>query len=277
VLQRPNDETASSATVCPGLHRFADDYGVVWWEPGPGGGLKLGEKPPFGVRREDLIVKDVPRHIVADGRTLYDRWRLTRQDARDVGSAPSLTLATVREWTADPLHQMPVDVDPQAISIVDVIPQRQKAPDRVGGPAFGVLVHAVLAQAPFDASRDVLDECAAREARILDLTEQEATAAADAAERILRHDILQRARVAAARGRCRRESPVVCTLDDGTLIEGLVDLAFEEKGMWTVVDFKTDREIGADGIERYRRQVAVYASAIRKATGQPTIGMLVRI
>ena len=69
VLQRPNDETARSTTVCPGLHRFADDYGVVWWEPGPGGGLKLGETPSFGMRREDLIVKDVPRSVIADGRT----------------------------------------------------------------------------------------------------------------------------------------------------------------------------------------------------------------
>jgi ATP-dependent exoDNAse (exonuclease V) beta subunit len=157
------------------------------------------------------------------------------------------------------------------------MPRRQKAADRAGGPAFGVLVHAILAQAPFDASRDVLDECAAREARILGLTEQESAAAVEAAERILAHDILQRARAASARGLCRRESPVVCTLDDGTLIEGFVDLAFEEEGTWTVVDFKTDREIGADGIERYRRQVAVYASAIQKATGQSARGVLVRL
>jgi ATP-dependent exoDNAse (exonuclease V) beta subunit len=277
VLLRPNDETASSATVCPGLHQFADDYSVVWWEPGPGGGLKLGEKPPFGVRREDLIVKDVPRHVIADGRTNYDRWRLARQDARDGGSVPSLTLATVREWTADPLRPIPADVDPQSIAIVDVRAPRVKAADRAGGAAFGVVVHAVLAQAPFEAVRPVLDEIAGREARILGLSELDAAAAADAAERILAHDVLIRARAAATRGLCRRESPVICTLDDGTLIEGFVDLAFEEEGKWTVVDFKTDREIGADGIERYRRQVALYASAIQKATGLPAQGMLVRI
>src|SRR5439155_5914716 len=107
VRQRPNDETASAATVCPGLHAFADGYGVVWWEPGSGGGLKLGEKPSFGVRREELIVKDVPRHVIADGRTRYDRWRLARQDARDSGSMPSLTLSTVREWTADSTRPIP--------------------------------------------------------------------------------------------------------------------------------------------------------------------------
>ena len=51
-------------------------------------------------------------------------------------------------------------------------------------------------------------------------------------------------------------------------MEGVVDLAFEERGEWTVVDYKTDREIAADGEERYKRQVAFYARAIAEATGQ---------
>jgi ATP-dependent exoDNAse (exonuclease V) beta subunit len=190
---------------------------------------------------------------------------------------PSLTLATVREWTADPLRPVPADVDPQSVSIVEVFSARHKSAARAGGAPFGVVVHSVLAQTPFDASRSLLDDIAAREARLLGLSDAEATAAAEAAEQILAHDILARARAAAARGVCRRESPVICTLDDGTLIEGFVDLAFEEEGKWTVVDFKTDRQIGEDGIERYRRQVALYASAIQRATGRPAMGMLVRI
>ena len=32
-------------------------YSVVWWDPHE---LELGQKPAFGVRREELIVKDVP-------------------------------------------------------------------------------------------------------------------------------------------------------------------------------------------------------------------------
>jgi ATP-dependent exoDNAse (exonuclease V) beta subunit len=277
VLQRPNDEPASSTTVCPGLHRFDDDYGVVWWDPGPGSGLELGKSAPFGVRREDLIVKDVPRNVIADGRSNYDRWKLARQEARDSGSTPSLALATVREWTADPGRPIPADVDPQSVAIVDARSQRVTETGRTGGPAFGVVVHAVLAQAPFDANRQTLGLMAAREARTLGLSEVDAATAADAAERILGHDVMSRARQAAIRGLCRRESPIVCTLDDGTLVEGVVDLAFEEQGQWIVVDFKTDRQIGADGIERYRRQVALYASAIQRATGQPAHGMLVRI
>jgi ATP-dependent exoDNAse (exonuclease V) beta subunit len=58
VLQRPNNETASASTVCPGVHTFPDagGYSVVWWDPSA---LSLGAKSSFGVRREDLIVKAV--------------------------------------------------------------------------------------------------------------------------------------------------------------------------------------------------------------------------
>jgi ATP-dependent exoDNAse (exonuclease V) beta subunit len=277
VLWRPNDETASASTVSPGLHVFGDGYAVAWWEPGPGGGLKLGEKPPFGVRREDLIVKDVPRHLIADGRTRYDRWRLARQDARDAGAVPSLTLATVREWTADPARPIPAPADPHAVTIVNLATPRSGQREGAGGSAFGLLVHSVLATAAFDASRADLNQTAAYEARLLGLAEADAAAAADAAERAFSHTLIARAREATLRGACRRETPVACTLDDGTVIEGIVDLAFEEGGRWHVVDFKTDREINATGEEQYRRQVALYAAAIQKATGLRAEGILVRL
>jgi len=56
-----------------------------------------------------------------------------------------------------------------------------------------------------------------------------------------------------------------------------VDLAFEEDGKWMVVDYKTDREIAAVGEDGYRRQIALYVSAIARATGKPATGVLVRI
>ena len=94
---------------------------------------------------------------------------------------------------------------------------------------------------------------------------------------VLSHELLARARAAAARGMCRRETPLTLSLADGTLVEGVVDLAFEEDGAWTVIDYKTDRELAAAGEDRYRRQVALYASAVAQATGQPAAGVLVRV
>jgi ATP-dependent exoDNAse (exonuclease V) beta subunit len=64
---------------------------------------------------------------------------------------------------------------------------------------------------------------------------------------------------------------------DGSLVEGVVDLAFEEAGGWTIVDYKTDRELAATGEDRYRRQVAFYASAVGQATGCAASGVLIRV
>jgi ATP-dependent exoDNAse (exonuclease V) beta subunit len=107
--------------------------------------------------------------------------------------------------------------------------------------------------------------------------DDDAAAAAEVVEQALTHDLLVRARRATDRGACRRETPVTLTLDDGTLVEGVVDLAFEENGEWTVVDYKTDREIATAGEDQYRRQIALYATAIARATGVRTTGVLLRI
>jgi len=115
------------------------------------------------------------------------------------------------------------------------------------------------------------------EGRVLGASDEESAAAVDAAERVLKHELLAKARAAASHGACRRETPVTLTLPDGTLVEGVVDLAFEENGRWTIVDYKTDRELAAVGEDRYRRQVALYASAVAEATGQPASGVLIRV
>jgi ATP-dependent exoDNAse (exonuclease V) beta subunit len=275
VLERPDNETATPTTVCPGQYEFAGGYSVVWWDPGA---LTLGLKPSNGLRRDDLIVKDVARHVVADGRTKYDAWKLARITAREQGSVPTVRVQTVREFVTDEATeaQKTQGSAPQLVSVSSVS-LWQRDQNRPSGPAFGTLVHAVLARAPFDASRADLEDIAGLEARVLAMSEEEAVAASAVVERALTHDLLARARRAEARGACRRETPVTFTLDDGTLVEGVVDLAFEEDGAWTVVDYKTDREIAATGEEQYRRQLSAYTSAIAGATGQPASGILVRI
>jgi len=277
VLQRPNDETATPMTVCPGLHEFPGGYSVVWWDPASLGPLDL--KPQMGVRRDDLIVKDVARNVVADGRTKYDTWKLARITARERGSIPAMKVQTVREFAthiaAEAQRPQRTSFPVEKISAISV-PLRLSE-ERPSGPAFGSLVHNVLARAPFDATREGLENIAGVEARLLALDAADATAAAAVVERVLGHELLQRARRAFDRGACRRETPVTLTLDDGTLVEGVVDMAFEENGEWTVVDYKTDREIAEKGEEEYRRQLGIYAVAIAKATGAPASAVLVRI
>ena len=80
----------------------------------------------------------------------------------------------------------------------------------------------------------------------------------------LAHPILRRAAASARKDRLRREAPVLLKRDDGSLVEGTVDLAFHEDTSdfvgWTIVDFKTDRELEATS-NRYIAQVRVYREA----------------
>src|SRR5262249_55104363 len=92
----------------------------------------------------------------------------------------------------------------------------------------------------------------------------------------LAHPLLDRARAAWRAGRCRRECPVTTVAPDGTILEGVLDLAFEEDAGWTVVDFKTQAELGG-ALARYGRQVDAYASVIARVTGRPVAAVLLRL
>jgi len=69
---------------------------------------------------------------------------------------------------------------------------------------------------------------------------------------------------------------VAMRLPDGVLVEGVVDAAFRDGDGWTVLDFKTDVEI-TGRVEEYKRQVALYAQAIERATGVAARGVLLRV
>jgi len=77
-------------------------------------------------------------------------------------------------------------------------------------------------------------------------------------------------------GHCRRETPLTLREPDGALVDGIVDLAFLDDGVWTVVDFKTDRELDKE-LPVYRSQVRLYAAAIAAATGQEARPVLLRV
>ncbi|OFV92572.1 MAG: hypothetical protein A3H95_06670 [Acidobacteria bacterium RIFCSPLOWO2_02_FULL_64_15] len=274
VWKRPDNDPASADTVRPGLHSCPGQgsdgaYSVTWWDPWA---LNLDVELSIGIRRESLIMKDVPASVVSEGLREYEKWRTLREQAIARGSTPSLLVRTATEWAAS---EGGPEVSADVLQRVLVLDAR--GPERPGGMRFGELVHAILAAVPLQADRAAIDALAETQGRILAAPPDERAAAGDTVERILAHEVVARARHADQRGACRRETPVTLTLPDGALIEGIVDLAFEEDGAWTVVDYKTDREMAAAGEDRYRRQVVFYASAIAAATGQPAAGVLVRV
>ena len=273
VLQRPDGDPASSLTVAPGLHRFPDDaggdagYSVVWWDPHV---LDLDVDIRFGIRQEELLSKTVADETVERDLQRYRDWRSRRDRTRDQAAAPSLVVETVTR-RAEAMALAAGEGEAVAVEVIGLAPD----PDRPSGPRFGSLVHALLAVAPLDRPAGVR-EMAALHGRILGATEAEIEAASAAASAAMAHPLLERARSALARGECRREAPVAGCDDAGTLVEGVVDLAFREAGVWTVVDFKTDQELEAE-LERYRRQVALYAELIARATGEPATPLLLRV
>ena len=115
--------------------------------------------------------------------------------------------------------------------------------------------------------------------RLFDATPEELEAAILTVVAALQNPVLRRA-AAAGKESLRRETPVLLTLEDGTLAEGVVDLAFRDTAEgfngWTVVDFKTDQEFTAEAA-RYTRQVELYAQAVRAATGLPVRGLILVI
>ena len=137
-------------------------------------------------------------------------------------------------------------------------------------------MHALLSSVELESDAEAVDAHALVQSRLLGASDAEREAAADAVRAALEHPLMRRAAVAAREGRCRREAPLVVRLEDGTILESVVDLAFLEEGVWQVVDFKSDADL-TPLLEGYRRQVALYALGITDATGLPARGTLLRI
>jgi ATP-dependent exoDNAse (exonuclease V) beta subunit len=267
VLKRPDNDPATTLTVCPGEHPIGGDDGfrVAWWAPDA---LSLDAKAPFGLRSGDLIVKDVPPATLRKHLETYEAWRASREAAIAAASRPSVEVLTATEWSLESGSSPDIDVSVE--SAADGVA-------RPGGVRFGSLVHALLADLPLDAVDDQLvSRLAAAHGRVLGADAAEIAAATAIVRGVMAHAILRAAADAARDGRCYRETPVTWRLENGRVVEGNVDLAFVAGDDVVVVDFKTDRELEG-AIDRYRRQVQLYAAAIGAALGKPARGVLMRV
>jgi len=75
---------------------------------------------------------------------------------------------------------------------------------------------------------------------------------------------------------CRREMYVGAQFGEVT-VWGYVDAVFvNPDATLTLVDFKTDIEI-ASAQDAYKQQVALYVEAVRRATGRPATGVLLKV
>jgi ATP-dependent exoDNAse (exonuclease V) beta subunit len=249
--------------------------------------LALEVEEHAALRHQRVLELDPDPVAAAASEQNYAAWKMEREALLAQASQPSMRVQTVTSlarkedvkasesevWIeAQPEHHAARAHPPVHVEMVE-----RGDFERPGGRRFGTLVHAILASIDLDAGADAIQAAAAINGRIVGATEEEIQAAIVTVGVALGHPILRKAAASAEKGELRREAPVLLALDNGSLVEGVVDLAFREDTSdfagWTVVDFKTDREFAVSS-GRYVAQVRVYSEAIGMATGSPARGIV---
>jgi ATP-dependent helicase/nuclease subunit A len=263
---RPDNANTRAPGLAPGAYQpAAGTHRVVWWDPAI---LDLDARETMGLRQTKLLQADDTNTRSAQGQSDYLAWRAQRDQLIATGAAPSLRLATATEIVTGSARP---DL-PEASTIA--IEQTARIAGRPHGNRFGTLVHAIMARIALDANAATIAHSATFYGRIVGATPDEVTAAADAVLVALASPLILRARAALE---LRRESPLIVTLDDGLIVEGIADLVFLEAHAgtrrWVVVDFKTDVDL-TPRLDEYRTQVALYLRALTHSTNHPATGLL---
>ena len=185
---------------------------------------------------------------------LYHQWRDRRSARIQRGSVPSFRITTAE--TLGRVVDAPITVETITLPV---------APGRPGGRKFGRLVHDILQHAGL---AEDLESLASIWGRRHGAGEFERSAAIEVVRAALTHPAL-----AVPEGaRLYREYPVLVRLEDGTLVDGRIDLAWSDGSTWTVIDYKTDRRE-----KRNVAQVQIYALALHRATGLPVRGIVLEV
>jgi ATP-dependent helicase/nuclease subunit A len=266
------DDRLLESSIKPGLHRPQQGaHGVVWWDPRQLEPLEV--EGNFGLRRAEVLQEN--GEASSAGLRQYEEWKARRDRTREAGARPEFEVFTPSEAAEAPAHF-------QARVEVEILPKPAARPQ---GPRFGTLVHAILRDVDLGAAaladdqgvridgREDIARLAQVHGRVLGSPPEEVEAAVEAVSAAVGHPLLGRARAAA---RCHRELPVMVKTEGGRLLEGNIDLAFLEDGVWTVVDFKTDAEQPARG-PQYRRQLEWYVFALSRIAGLPVRGWLLGV
>jgi ATP-dependent exoDNAse (exonuclease V) beta subunit len=243
----------------PGLHRSeTGKNGVVWFDPRV---LTLNKEDASGLEADEALREDDvegPRSIAE-----YEAWKLAHSDAVAKSTTPGMKVVVARQLEA-----------PTISGVVPVEQTTAKRAGRPGGRRFGELVHAALATVPLDADAQAVTRTVEVLARSLLAPAGEVRAAIEAVEAALAHPRFDQARAAK---QVRREATLVDHRpEDGVVVEGVIDLAFETDDGWVVVEFKTDEAID-ESLARYEAQTQAYVAAIARATGKAVSGVILRV
>ncbi len=269
VVRPPAPRTPGRAkSVAPGLHRAQrGEHQVVWWDCRK---LVLNVQEAMGLRQSKLLEADEGGGVAAEGNQRYEAWRARRTTMLENATRPAYRVATATELAATATSPLPA----AEIEIVEM----PRSVERPGGKRFGTLVHATMLRVESGARPEAIREAAELQGRILGAPPAEVAAAAEAVVNAMAAPLI--ARAFAAR-ECRRECAIVGTLTDGTMVEGVADLAFLDEHepaapCWIVIDFKTDADL-SPRLAEYRAQLGLYMAAISASTGISARGVLLRV
>jgi ATP-dependent helicase/nuclease subunit A len=232
---------------------------------------RLANAPPADVRTVDAESVPTPE-APARGRELWALASASGPDAValrwDAERQALLERASARPYVPAPATR--VAEGGESVSLV--------APGAGFGRSFGSLVHRLLEWIPLDVPAE------GRSARLLAMAEAlspsfaldaaAAARAADQAEEALRLPILERARRAPRAWRELR----VWFPEGEHLVEGIVDLVFEEEAQLVIVDYKTDAITDDQAVAQaahHAPQLQLYGRGIARAFEQPVRERLV--
>ncbi len=207
---------------------------------------------PGRLRAADILA---PADAGSDARDARDAWRETTDHLLEGAHRP-IEISTPSAGDYDPSLSGPTHDDPARPDLA------------FGGPAFGTLVHDAFESILLsEATPELVERATAALASGSGLPGDAAAAATGLVTRGLETDVMQRA---ASATRCWKEVPVVTEVDDG-LLEGTIDLLFEDGDGLVIVDYKTNIP-GEGGVaaltEHYTPQMRDYAAAVKRSTGR---------
>jgi ATP-dependent exoDNAse (exonuclease V) beta subunit len=192
----------------------------------------------------------------------WEAWLASLVEVRERAARPSSTSASGLEGTEPDV--VLAELDPGLAKGARDLELPPWSKGRYGS-AIGRAVHGVL-QVVDLATGDGLDEAVAAQALAEGVLGQEALVSS-LVRSALASDLVR----TAARHEHWRETYVGCPQDDGTVLEGYIDLIYRDAdARLVVVDYKTDA-VPADALGSrvvyYRPQLAAYRAALTAATG----------
>jgi len=201
----------------------------------------------------------------------YDAWREALDDSLARAATPSAVSASSLEG-AD--QHAATEPDSSADTVLTLDPGLSKGPRNLElppwnkgryGTAVGRAVHGTLQTVPL-ATGEGLENIVAAQC-LAEGVSSYAEVVHQLCRQALASDVVRRAAAQAH----WRETYVGTTRDDGTVLEGFIDLVFlDTDGALVIVDYKTDAvpvEAVPARVAFYRGQMEAYVTALSRATG----------